>query len=70
MVPGDRSDPWRRTLDESLLALGELDRWIIDGVIGKVVGGENLARLLVSEWDSLVPELATVRGVLLVSRVR
>jgi hypothetical protein len=52
------------------LALGELDRWIIDGVIGKVVGGENLARLLVSEWDSLVPELATVRGVLLVSRVR
>ncbi len=52
------------------MALGELDRWIIDGVVGKVVGGENLARLLVSEWDSLAPELATVRGVLLVSRVR
>jgi hypothetical protein len=62
MVPGDRSVPWRRTLDQSLLALGELDQWIIHGVVGKVVGGENLARLLVSQWDSLAPELATVRG--------
>ena len=33
MVPGDRSDPWRRTLDESPLALGELYRWITDEVV-------------------------------------
>ena len=33
MVPGDRSDPWRRTLDESLLALGELYRWMVNPVI-------------------------------------
>jgi hypothetical protein len=52
------------------LALGELGRWSIDGVIGKVVGGENLARLLVSEWDSLAPKPATVREVLLMDGVR
>ena len=33
MVPGDRSDPWQRTLDESLLALGELYPWMVDPVI-------------------------------------